>query len=130
MNENTEELIAEARNSFKATNASANLIHRLADALEAAGAERDAALTRIAEAAKLHWKYTYYDLEDSCPDTTDEHREEHHHVSDEIGEFYCDQMPTGDVCCDTCRDENGDRMEWPCSTAVALGLTDEGGEKE
>ena len=36
MTEKTEDLIAEARNSFKATNASANLIHRLADALEAA----------------------------------------------------------------------------------------------
>lgn len=87
--------------------------------------ERDAALARIAEAAKLHRKYTYYDLEDSCPDTTDEHREEHHHeVSDDIGEFYCDQMPTGDVCCDNCRDVNGDRMEWPCPTAVALGLNE------
>lgn len=80
---------------------------------------------RIAEAAKLHQKYTYYDLEDSCPDTTDEHREEHHHeASDDIGEFYCDQMPTGDVCCDSCRDVNGDRMEWPCETAVALGLNE------
>lgn len=75
---------------------------------------------RIAEAAKLHRKYTYYELEDSCPDTTDEHREEHHHESDEIGEFYCDQMPTGDVCCGTCRDVNGDRMDWPCDTIQAL----------
>lgn len=33
-----EDLIAEARGSFKATNASANLIHRLADALEASEA--------------------------------------------------------------------------------------------
>lgn len=84
---------------------------------------------RIAEAAKLHRKYTYYDLEDSCPDTTDEHREEHHHeASDDIGEFYCDQMPTGDVCCEACRDVNGDRMEWPCPTAVSLGLNE--GENE
>ena len=81
-------------------------------------------LARIAEAAKLHRKYSYYDLEDSCPDTTDEHREEHHHESDEIGEFYCDQMPTGDVCCDTCRDVNGDRVDWPCETAKALGLNE------
>ena len=94
---------------------------RLADALESVRAERDAALARIAEAAKLHRKYTYYDLEDSCPDTTDEHREEHHHeASDDIGEFYCDQMPTGDVACDNCRDVNGDRMEWPCPTIQAL----------
>lgn len=79
---------------------------------------------RIAEVAKLHRKYTYYDLEDSCPDTTDEHREEHHHESDEIGEFYCDQMPTGDVACDNCRDVNGDRMDWPCDTARLLGLNE------
>lgn len=80
---------------------------------------------RIAEAAKLHRKYTYYEHEDSCSDTTDEHREEHHHeASDDIGEFYCDQMPTGDVCCDNCRDVNGDRVEWPCPTAVALGLNE------
>jgi len=85
----------------------------------------ETAEARIAEAAKLHRKYTYYDLEDSCPDTIDEHREEHHHeASDDIGEFYCDQMPTGDVCCGTCRDVNGDRVPWPCPTAVSLGLNE------
>lgn len=87
--------------------------------------KRVKAEARIAEAAKLHRKYTYHDLEDSCPDTTDEHREEHHHeASDDIGEFYCDQMPTGDVCCGTCRDVNGDRVPWPCPTAVSLGLNE------
>lgn len=118
-----ENLIAEAQEwaSSYASWGDNGLVDRLVDALSGVRAERDAALARIAEAAKLHRKYTYYDLEDSCPDTTDEHREEHHHeASDDIGEFYCDQMPTGDVCCDNCRDVNGDRMEWPCPTITAL----------
>lgn len=98
---------------------------RLADALEAATRERDAAVAAVGQVRAIHRKYTYYDLEDSCPDTTDEHREEHHHeASDDIGEFYCDQMPTGDVCCGTCRDVNGDRVPWPCPTAVSLGLNE------
>lgn len=105
------------------------IMQRVVDALVSVRVERDAALTRVAEAAKLHRKYTYYELEDSCLDASDEHREEHHHESDEIGEFYCDQMPTGDVCCDTCRDVNGDRMEWPCPTALALGLNEGENEK-
>ena len=83
--------------------------------------ERDAALAAIERVRATHRRYTYYELEDSCPDTSDEHREEHHHeASDDIGEFYCDQMPTGDVVCDNCRDVNGDRMDWPCETIQAL----------
>lgn len=156
MTEKTEDLIAEARrleNNYVDNYEVMMHMSALADALEAATRERDAALARIAElekmlenytreypiecnkrvkaeariaeAAKLHRKYTYHDLEDSCPDTTDEHREEHHHeASDDIGEFYCDQMPTGDVCCGTCRDVNGDRVPWPCPTAVSLGLNE------
>src|SRR5690554_4391951 len=48
---------------------------------------------RIAEAAKLHRKITLYSHEDSCPDTSDEHREERH--SDwgtDPGEYYCLDM--------------------------------------
>lgn len=112
------ELIKEAWGAYEySEGAGWDLVSRLATALEDA-------VMRIAEAAKLHRKYTYYDLVDSCPDATDEHREEHHHESDEIVEFYCDQMPTGDVACDNCRDVNGDRMEWPCPTSVALGLNE------
>lgn len=156
---NHEDLIGEAESWVAHTKPSVvgAILRDMISALESVRAERDAALariaelkeamkrmkvqrrangrraqqaeSRIAEAAKLHRKYTYYDLEDSCPDTTDEHREEHHHeASDDIGEFYCDQMPTGDVCCDICRDVNGDRLEWPCSTAVSLGMN-EGEEK-
>ncbi len=124
---NHEELIEEAESWVAHTEPSVvgAILRDMISALESVRAERDAALARIAEAAKLHRKYTYYDLEDSCPDTTDEHREEHHHeASDDIGEFYCDQMPTGDVCCGTCRDVNGDRVPWPCATIAAL----EGGD--
>ena len=111
---------------YEAFGDAGGVIEELVTQLETVEAERDAAEARIAEAAKLHRKYTYYELEDSCPDATDEHREEHHHESDEIGEFYCDQMPTDEVVCETCSDVNGDRMDWPCPTAVALGL--DGGE--
>ena len=114
-----------ARHSAVSLPEHAECLDNLTDALATVRAERDAALARIAEAAKLHRKYAYYEHEDSCPDTTDEHREEHHHeASDDIGEFYCDQMPTGDVVCDICRDVNGDRMDWPCPTAVSLGLNE------
>lgn len=83
-------------------------------------AERDAALARIARVEALHRRYGLYELEDSCTDTTDEHREEHHHeCADEVGEFYCDQMPVGAVCSE-CRTEDGERIEWPCDTKRAL----------
>lgn len=83
-------------------------------------AERDAALAAIERVRAVHRKFTYYELEDSCPDTSEEHREERHHESDEIGEFYCEDMPTGDVVCDLCRDADGERMDWPCPTVAAL----------
>lgn len=92
----------------------------LVNELEAVRAERDAALAAIERVRANHRRYTYYELEDSCPDTSDEHREERHRESDEIGEFYCDDMPTGDVVCDLCRDADGERMEWPCDTIAAL----------
>lgn len=83
-------------------------------------AERDAALAAVERVRAVHRKFTYYELEDSCPDTSEGHREERHHESDEIGEFYCEDMPTGDVVCDLCRDTDGERMGWPCPTVAAL----------
>lgn len=80
----------------------------------------DAALARVAKVEALHRRYGIFELEDSCPDTSDEHREEHHHeCADEVGEFYCDQMPVGAVC-DECRTEDGERVDWPCQTVRAL----------
>lgn len=79
--------------------------------------EAELALQRVRE---QHCKYSYYELEDSCPDTSESHREERHHESDEIGEFYCEDMPTGYVVCDDCRDVDGERMDWPCPTIKAL----------
>lgn len=68
----------------------------------------------------VHCRHGLYELEDSCEDTRDKHREEHHHeCSDDIGEFYCDQLPVGDMC-DECRDEDGERMDWPCPTIRAI----------
>lgn len=76
---------------------------------------------RLDRVRKLHRKWTYYDHEDMCPDTTEEHCEQRHHESDDIGEFYCEDMPTGDVVCEGCRDEFGERVDWPCPTVQALG---------
>ena len=115
------ELIERVRRAENARDGWASNAMEYANAITGA----EVLLSRIAEAVRLHRKYTYYGLEDSCPDTTDEHREEHHHeTSDDIGEFYCDQMPTGDVVCIHCRDVDGDRVEWPCETAKALGLSE------
>lgn len=134
----TKELIAEAREQAAYLRGvsrdgsmpySGELLGSLADALEAAGAERDAALAAIERVREAHRKFTYYELEDSCPDTSEDHREERHHESDEIGEFYCEDMPTGDVVCDLCRDTDGERMDWPCLTAQALDGAPEPEEK-
>ena len=76
---------------------------------------------RLDRVRKLHRKWTYYDHEDMCPDTTEEHCEQRHHESDDIGEFYCEDMPTGGVVCEGCRDEFGERVDWPCPTVQALG---------
>ncbi|MBL3699256.1 hypothetical protein [Leucobacter luti] len=82
--------------------------------------ERDEALARIARVEALHRRYGLFELEDSCPDISYEHREEHHHeCADEVGEFYCDQMPVGAVC-DECRTKDGERVDWPCPTVRAL----------
>lgn len=68
----------------------------------------------------LHRRFGIYEHEDACSNTSDEHREENHHEdSDDIGEYYCDQMPIGAVC-DHCRDEDGERVDWPCATTQAL----------
>ena len=69
---------------------------------------------------ELHRQYGVYEHEDDCPDTSDEHREAHHHQdSDGYGEAYCDQRPLYTLC-DHCRDESGERLDWPCSTIQAL----------
>lgn len=69
---------------------------------------------------ELHRQYRVYEHEDACPDTSDEHREAHHHEdSDGYGEYYCDQLPLYTVC-DHCRDESGERVDWPCPTIHAL----------
>ena len=60
-----------------------------------------------------------YEHEDNCPDISDEHRENYHHESIEIGEFYCELIPIRKVC-DSCRDDGGYRVEYPCPTVKAI----------
>ena len=97
-----DELIAEARNSFKATNASANLIHRLADALEAANAESDAALAVIERVREIHAPLS--SLTWGAPD-----------------EFQV---------CEECNDPDARGfIYWPCPTVAALDGAPEPEEK-
>lgn len=73
---------------------------------------------------ELHRPFGIFELEDCCTDTTDEHREEHHHeCADEYGEFYCDELPIGHVC-DECRDGEGERVAHPCPTVQELDRID------
>lgn len=68
----------------------------------------------------LHRQFSVYEHEDACPDPFDEHREAHHHEdSDGYGENYCDQLPLYELC-DHCRDEDGERADYPCPTIQAL----------
>ena len=67
-----------------------------ADALESVRAERDAALVRIAEAAKLHWKRKHWN-------------------SDREYVFVCDECT---------RINRYGIAHWPCPTAKALGLNE------
>lgn len=91
--------------------ASRSSVPRMVKALEAVLAE--------------HRTYGEYDHEDSCPDTSDEHRENYHHESDEIGEFYCELLPIRKLC-DSCRDDEGYRIVYPCPTVTAITAALEG----
>lgn len=83
-----------------------------------------AAVEALARVRGLHRKFGLYELEDSCTNTSEEHREERHHESsDDVGEFYCEDMPIGAVC-DECRNEDGERLEWPCATYAAYQATE------
>jgi hypothetical protein len=64
----------------------------------------------------LHRSVPVYELADYCADPghMDEHQE------NEDGEWLCFASPTGDVLCAECRDQDGDRVAWPCATAALL----------
>lgn len=93
-----DELITEARKCAPGDDATelAVIVHRLADALESVRTERDAALARIAEAAKLHRKRKHCN-----PDREDV--------------FVCDECT---------RINRYGIAHWPCPTAVSLGLNE------
>lgn len=81
--------------------------------------ENHPAVEALARVRELHRKFGLYELEDSCTNTSEEHRQERHHeCSDDVGEFYCEDMPIGAVC-DECRNEDGERLDWPCATYKA-----------
>lgn len=82
-------------------------------------ARTDHARAQVDRVRSLHREFPIYDHEDTCPDTSDEHRQEHHRQGSAVGEFYCDQRPVGSECAE-CRDDEGSRIDWPCPTIRAL----------
>lgn len=68
----------------------------------------------------VHTRVGLYELEDSCPNTDEKHREEHHReCTNDAGEYYCDQLPMGAMC-ETCSDDYGNLVDWPCPTIQAI----------
>lgn len=68
----------------------------------------------------VHTRVGLYEMEDSCPNTDEEHREEHHReCTNDVGEYYCDQSPVGAMC-ETCSDDDGNLVDWPCPTIQAI----------
>ena len=87
-----------------------------AEFIAAARAMLPAAVEALARVRELHRKCGLYELEDACTNDSEEHIERRHHeCSDDGGEYYCEDMPVGAVC-DVCRDEDGERLDWPCAT--------------
>lgn len=88
----------------------------------------ESAEAKLAKIEELHRKGTIYSHEDSCLDESEYHRENNHHESTDIGEFYCDQMPEYDICIE-CSEQRDEHQEWPCPT-IALIRDETGGADE
>lgn len=71
---------------------------------------------------ELHRRYTVYDWDGACPNKGEAHTEAHHH-EDNVGDWYCDQLPLR-LACDTCRDLYGTAEDWPCATVRELDRID------
>lgn len=78
------------------------------------------ALDALSKVLDLHKPVIYYEHEDSCTNTDENHRAERH-VEFDLGEYYCEDLPTGKKACESCRDDEGERAAYPCATVRALG---------
>ena len=126
-----DELIAEARRRL----ASDPLVMQIVDALVSVRAERDAALARIAELEKMLENYTReYPIECNKRVKAEARIAEaaklHRNAGPSQGydsRFRGGYGMLGD-CCASCGSHGEYGVEWPCPTAVALGLN-EGDER-
>lgn len=84
------------------------------------------ALDALNAVRELHKPIFYYEHEDSCTNTDEDHRAERH-VEFDLGEYYCEDLPTGEKTCDSCWDDEGERVEWPCPTVQAVQAAIAGG---
>lgn len=77
------------------------------------------ALNALKRVLELHKPIFYYEHEDSCTNTDEDHRAERH-VEFDLGEYYCEDLPTGEKTCDSCWDDEGERVAYPCPTVQAI----------
>lgn len=77
------------------------------------------ALDALSKVLELHKPIFYYEHEDSCMNTDEDHRAERH-VEFDLGEYYCEDLPTGEKTCESCWDDEGERVAYPCPTVQAI----------
>lgn len=77
------------------------------------------ALDALQAVLELHKPIFYYEHEDSCMNTDEDHCAERH-VEFDLGEYYCEDLPTGEEACDSCYDDEGERVAYPCATVRAI----------
>lgn len=89
-----------------------------ADATFIAAARTDVpALTKALRAVlDEHRSVPIYLLSDECG-----HKDDDHDVMEsDTGDTLCLLSPTGDLQCETCRDDDGEHDSWPCATVRAI----------
>lgn len=127
-----EELIAEAREIIDPPNTPEQyLIDRLADALEAATRERDAALAAVEVARKLHHKITRYG-NDYYSISAESYEDDPSSYDDlEPFDLCAECYEVERLICEECGGGApiGHRSSWPCPTVAALDGAPEPEEK-
>lgn len=126
-----DKLIAEARSranlcsqdAREAMRDTGDIVTRLADALEYVRAERDAALARVEELEDSRDGTTIVKLADAEARIA-EAAKLHRNGGTSQG-YTEDGYGYIENCCETCGSFGEYGEEWPCETAVALGLTAE-----
>lgn len=92
---------------------------RPAEAIDLGLIDLPRALDALNAVLELHKPIFYYEHEDSCMNTDEDHCAERH-VEFDLGEYYCEDLPTGEKTCDSCCDDEGERVAYPCATVRAI----------